>query len=144
MHRYECEVKKLNERIQKIEERMEEWSQGGRGVNSAREDGHVANWEYDGRRVGGWGGWHQWDGEWAQWDGEWWVRVGRSSLNAHKENITRFAAADRARAERCAEALAEAEMRDVEGERIDGRVRKDSARRPVVGRRNRENQRRRR
>ena len=84
MHRKECEVKKLNERIRKMEERMEEWSQGGQGVNYAKGDGIGANWEHDGRRVGGWGGWHQWDGEWAQWDGEWWVRVGRSSLNARQ------------------------------------------------------------
>ena len=33
MHRYECEVKKLNERIRKIEERMEELGQEGQGVN---------------------------------------------------------------------------------------------------------------
>ena len=118
MHRYECEVKKLNERIRKIEERMEEWSQGGQGVNYAKEDGNGANWEHDGRRVGGWGGWHQWDGEWAQWDGEWWVRVGRSRLNARQRrrksrDLRRLIAREQ---NEVLKTLARTEKRDVEGE----------------------------
>ena len=83
-HRHECEVRRLNERIRRIEDRIEEWNWGGRGVNHAKEEGNGASWERDDWRVGGWGGWHQWDREWAQWDGEWWVKVGRSSLNARQ------------------------------------------------------------
>ena len=83
-HRHEDEVRRLNERIRRIEDRIEEWNRGGQGVNYAKEEGNGASWEHDGCRVGGLGGWHQWDGEWAQWDGEWWVKVGRSSLNARQ------------------------------------------------------------
>ena len=84
MHRYERETEKLNERVRKIEERMEEWSWRGQGVSSVREGGEGTNWGYDGRRDGEWGEWAQWDGEWAQWDGDWWIRVGRSNLNSRQ------------------------------------------------------------
>ena len=85
-------------------------------MNSAKEDGNGAKWEYDGRRVGGWGGWHQWDGEWAQWDGEWWVRVGRSSLNARQRrrisrDLRRLIACEQNEVLKLLR-----ELRDVEGE----------------------------
>ena len=117
MHRYECEVKKLDERIRKIEERMEEWSQGGQDVNSVKEDGNGANWEHDGRRVGGM--------ERMASVGRRVGAVGRRMVaqsgkieperTTEEENITRFAATDRARAKRSAETLARVEKRDVEG-----------------------------
>ena len=86
----ECEVRRLNDRIRRIEDRIEEWNRGQQGVDHARGEGDSAGWKHDGWRNGGWGGWHQLDGDWAQWDGDWWVKVGRSNLNARqKRRISR-------------------------------------------------------
>ena len=77
-------MRRLNERIQRIEDRIEEWSRGGQDVGQAKEEGGGMSWDRDSRKVGGWGDWSLWDGDWAQWDGEWWVKVGKSSLNARQ------------------------------------------------------------
>ena len=79
MHRYECVTEKLNDRVRRLEERMEGLSWRGRGRTSAAGEcgGEGANWEYDGRRDGEWG-------EWQQWDGMWWIRVGHSNLNSRQ------------------------------------------------------------
>ena len=85
-----CEVRRLNDRIRRIEDRIGEWNRGQQNVDRARGESDSADWKHDGWRNGGWGGWHQSDGDWAQWDGDWWIKVGKLNLNSRqKRRISR-------------------------------------------------------